>query len=82
MSQLKNKMILKILNSQLAEAQKNADRYEKLRKWMSSNVQEGWNEVERLGAIAAYVCWDEFDAYLDSLPECNVGLCYKRPTVH
>lgn len=46
---------------------------------MSSNVPEGWNEVERLGGIACYAGWDEFDAYLDALPECDVGLCYKRP---
>lgn len=56
-----------------------AMRYRKLRNWMSSNVREGWSEVENLGGIACYVSWDEFDAYLDALPECNVGLCYKRP---
>lgn len=55
-----------------------AERYRKLRSWMSSNVKEGWQEVERLGAIAAYVNWDEFDKYLDELPECNVGLCERR----
>lgn len=59
-------------------AQPDAERYRKLRAWMSSNVKEGWQEVERLGAIAAYVNWDEFDKYLDELPECNVGLCERR----
>lgn len=52
-----------------------AERYRKLRRWMSSNVKEGWNEVEQLGAIGAYLDWDTFDAQLDSLPVCNVGLC-------
>lgn len=55
-----------------------AERYRKLRRWMSSNVKEGWQEVERLGAIACYVDWDAFDAYLDELPVCNVGLCHVR----
>jgi hypothetical protein len=53
-----------------------AERYAKLRRWMSSNVREGWTEVERLGALACYTSWDDFDAYLDELPECNVGLCH------
>ena len=52
-----------------------AERYRKLRAWMSSNVIEGWQEVERLGAIAVFEGLDEFDEYLDELPECNVGLC-------
>jgi hypothetical protein len=56
-----------------------AERYRKLRKWMSSNVSQGWNEVERLASVGCYVGWDDFDAYLDEMPECNVGLCYKRP---
>ena len=56
-----------------------AERYRKLRRWMSSNVQEGWEQVERLGALACYMSWDDFDGYLDSLPECNVGLCHVRP---
>ena len=55
----------------------NASRYEKLRNWMSSNVNEGWREVKNLGAIAAYQSWDDFDKYLDDLPECNLGLCQK-----
>jgi len=51
-----------------------AVRYKKLRRWMSSNVKEGWEEVERMGAVASWVGWDDFDAYLDALPECAVGL--------
>ncbi len=54
-----------------------AERYLKLKKWMSSNVREGWEEVENLGGIACYAGFDEFDAYLDALPDCNVGLCEK-----
>ena len=57
---------------------KDEERYYKLRNWMSSNVKEGWQEVENLGAIAAYTSWQDFDKYLDDLPECNVGLCQKR----
>lgn len=57
------------------EVDPDAERYRKLRRWMSSNVKEGWNEVVQLGAIAAYLSWDDFDAQLDSLPDCNVGLC-------
>ncbi|MNC14781.1 hypothetical protein D3C75_625690 [compost metagenome] len=52
-----------------------AERYRKLRGWMTAGVQEGWNEVEKLGAIGAYLSWDDFDSQLDSLPVCNVGLC-------
>ena len=52
-----------------------AERYCKLRRWMSSNVAEGWREVENLAAIACYVDWEHFDKALDALPECNVGLC-------
>lgn len=51
------------------------DRYRKLRRWMSSNRKEGWTEVEQLAAIAVYLGWDDFDKALDSLPECNIGLC-------
>ena len=52
-----------------------AARYRKLRNWMSSNVKEGWSEVESLGAVACYMDWDTFDKHLDDLPECNFGLC-------
>lgn len=55
-----------------------AERYRKLRRWMSSNVAEGWDEVTKLAAIAVYVSWDAFDAELDRLPVCNVGLCEVR----
>lgn len=61
---------------QAAEARsKDAERYRKLRRWMSSNVEEGWGKVKNLGAIACYVDWNAFDEYLDDLPECTVGLC-------
>jgi hypothetical protein len=60
------------------EVELNAKRYMKLRRWMSSNVKEGWDEVERLAAIACYVDWNEFDKCLDELPECNVGLCQEN----
>lgn len=52
-----------------------AERYRKLRRWMSSNVKEGWEEIERMGAVAAWMGWDHFDNYLDTLPECQYGLC-------
>ena len=57
-----------------ATQRKDAERYRKLRKWMSTNVKKGWSEVETLGAISVYA-QEDFDAYLDGLPECNVGLC-------
>jgi hypothetical protein len=52
-----------------------AQRYYKLRKWLGSNVPEGWRKVDHLAAVACYADWDEFDKYLDSMPEYNVGLC-------
>lgn len=52
-----------------------AARYRKLRRYMSSNVSEGWEKVEHCGAIAACVDWKAMDEYLDSLPECTVGQC-------
>jgi hypothetical protein len=58
---------------QIDALQADAERYRKLQCWMSSNVLEGWEKVEQLGALAA---WDGHDAMtqeLDSLPECNVG---------
>lgn len=67
----------KLLNKDMQD-KADAERYRKLRRWMSSNVKEGWEEVSRLGAIASYVDWDAFDAYLDELPVCNVGLCHVR----
>lgn len=57
----------------------NAARYYRLRGWMSSNVPEGWERVENLGAIACYVDWNNFDRYLDDLGVCNVGLMQKAP---
>jgi len=61
--------------SPFEEVRKNAQRYEKLRRWMSTGVQEGWDEVTKLGAIGTYLDWDTFDSQLDGLPVCNVGLC-------
>lgn len=68
-------MIIEQRESPFEVVRVNAQRYEKLRRWMSSNVKEGWNEVEKLGAIATYLGWDDFDAELDRLPVCNIGLC-------
>lgn len=65
-----------------AEAGKDAidaARYRKLRGWMSSNVPEGWSEVERVGAVAAWMSWEDADQYLDALPMCNVGLMERAP---
>lgn len=52
-----------------------AERYRKLRRWMTSNVKEGWDEVEKLATVGVYMGWDEMDKNLDALPVCNVGLC-------
>lgn len=58
-----------------AQADKlDAERYRKLRRWMGSNVPEGWNMVEELGAVCAHQGFIAMDTVLDSLPECNVGL--------
>jgi hypothetical protein len=51
-----------------------AERFNKLLGWMSSNVADGWNEVCRVSAVATYVSHDEARAYLDDLPQCSVGL--------
>ena len=60
---------------QLAEPDKqDAGRYRKLRRWMGSNVPEGWSKVEELGAVCAFQGLAAMDLVLDSLPECNVGL--------
>lgn len=56
------------------EAQVDAVRYRKLRGWASSNVPEGWKQVERFGSLCAWQSWEDADGYLDSLPWCNVGL--------
>jgi hypothetical protein len=56
-----------------------AKRYRKLQQWMSSNVKEGWNVVEQLGAVAAWEGHDAMDSYLDALDECNVGLSQPAP---
>jgi hypothetical protein len=67
--------IIENRESPFEAVRKDADRYRKLRHWMSSGVQEGWDEVTKLAAVAQYLSWDDFDRQLDSLPECNVGLC-------
>lgn len=64
-----------------SSVERDAERYRKLRGWMSSNVSEGWSKVEDLAAIACYMDWYHFDMVLDEMPECNVGLMYKRPPV-
>ena len=63
---------------QSTEDRINANRYIKLRRWMSSNVPEGWQEVERMGAVASWQSLDDMDQYLDTLPECTVGLWSPR----
>lgn len=68
------------LRAEIAEAPIDARRYRKLLAWMSSNVPEGWAEVQKVAGVAAYVGWDAADQYIDELPECNVGLCEKRET--
>ncbi len=54
-----------------------AARYRKLQGWMSSNVPEGWREVENMAALCAWQDWAAMDAYLDTLGECNVGLMFR-----
>jgi len=54
--------------------ERDAARYRKLRRWMGSNVPEGWKQVEHLGAVCAWMGRDEMDAMLDDMPECGVGL--------
>ena len=63
------------------ELRKDAERYRKLRGWMSSNVKEGWGRVTDLSAVFCYVSWQEGDSYLDNLPECNVGLMQKDAAI-
>jgi hypothetical protein len=41
---------------------------------MSSNVEEGWEQVECLAAISCYIDFEAFDKHLDTMPDCNVGL--------
>lgn len=49
-------------------------RLHKLLGWMSSGAKEGWDEVCRVGAVATYLGHPDALEYLDSLPECSVGL--------
>lgn len=59
----------------VAEMKADAARYRKLQRWMSTNVPEGWAEVERLAGISTHVSFEMMDKMLDELPICNVGLC-------
>lgn len=54
---------------------RNSDRYKKLRGWMSCNVPEGWQKVQNLAAVGAYVSFEDMDKEVDALPECTIGLC-------
>jgi hypothetical protein len=54
-----------------------AFRFHKLLGWMSSNVKEGWDQVCMVASVATYVSHPEACEFLDSLPECNVGLMAK-----
>ncbi|WP_338924322.1 hypothetical protein V0M98_32435 (plasmid) [Pseudomonas silesiensis] len=65
-----------------AELKLNTDRYRKLQLWMASNVKEGWQEVERMGAVCANMSLEDMDQYLDGLPECSVGLCKKATALN
>jgi hypothetical protein len=67
------------LEDRLERDEKDAERYRKLRRWMTSNVAEGWTQVENLASVGCYIGWHEFDAHLDRMPVCNVGLCYGLP---
>ena len=57
---------------------RDAERYRKLRRWMTSNVKDGWAEVENLAGVGCYQSYADFDDYLDALPVCNVGLSYRK----
>ena len=65
-----------------ADLKINTDRYRKLQLWMASNVKEGWQEVERMGAVCANMSLEDMDQYLDGLPECSVGLCKKATALN
>lgn len=58
----------------LDNVKRDAARYRKLQGWMSSNVPEGWQEVERMAALCAWQSQEDMDSYLDSLGECQLGL--------
>lgn len=44
-----------------------AERYRKLRLWMTLNAEPTWNEVCRLAAVGCYMGTDDFDHYLDDM---------------
>lgn len=54
------------------------NRLKKLLGYMSANVKEGgWEEVEKLGGVAGWMGFSDALQFLDSMPECNVGLMEK-----
>jgi len=59
----------------MTKNEQDALRYYKLRRYMGSNVEDGWKIVEQLGGVCAWLGFDNMDEYLDSLPECSVGMC-------
>lgn len=59
-----------------------AKQLDKLMRYMGSGVSEGWAKIYEIGAVAAWTDIDSALAHLDSLPECNVGLCERPFTVH
>lgn len=67
--------IIEKRESPFEAVRRDAERYRKLRAWMSAGVQESWDEVSRLAGVGMYLSWDDFDSELDRLPVCNVGLC-------
>ena len=73
--------LIRRIEQERDELRKDAERYRKLRGWMSSNVKEGWGRVTDLSAVFCYVSWQEGDSYLDNLPECNVGLMQKDAAI-
>ena len=63
------------------ELRKDAERYRKLRGWMSSKAKEDWYRVTELSGVFCYVSWEAGDSFLDGLPECNVGLMQKDAAI-
>ena len=56
-----------------------AMRYRKLRHWMSSNVKEGWNEVERLGSLAVWMGRQHTAAVRPAVPVGLGGVWLRHP---
>ena len=63
--------------AELDALRKDAERFRKLRGWMSSKALEDWYRVTELSGVFCYVSWEAGDSFLDGLPECNVGLMQK-----